>query len=276
MYNFQSILPQDWPVEFILTGGQPLTQSLSTAAGKICKKVICGYSLTETGYISQTYMTEDNGFKDYSCGYLVPGNGIELKVVDEQGNIMPLDTTGEIWLKGPGLFKEYLNDKPRTLASFTEDGWFKTDDMGRVTENGEIFVDARKPYVIVSGALNVAPEILETFMQACAGIEAAVIVPVPCTVQQNVLCACVVLSKGSDLTEEDVQKFCEEVHNDKPEMFLVLPKFYLIFDKLPETVTGKVSKHELEAIAKQKFCDQLSEAVLTEDGEKLAEVPNES
>lgn len=166
---------------------------------------------------------------------------------------MPVDTRGELLVKDPGMFKGYFNDPEKTAAAFTTDGWFKTDDIGRITKTGEVFVEGRKSNVIISGGLKVIPELLEDVLLSCPGIVNALVVPVPDAVKYQVLCACVAVEKGRDVTESDVRTFCESFHTDKAELFTVLPKFYLFLDQIPLLRTGKFDRKTVESIARQKF-----------------------
>ena len=249
----QATLQTDWPVDVIMTGGQPLTRNLANCLGKACKTLVCTYGSTEMGFIAYYRVSHLEDFNNYSCGHLVPGSGSELKIVGEDGEILPVNQRGEIYIKTPESFTEYLNDPEKTKAAFTEDGWFKTDDMGRMTENGDIHVEGRRSNMIISGGMNVAPEILETVLKTCPGVANAIIVPVSDPVYYQVMCACIRRGRDSSVTEETLTEFCKTVHNDKPGLFTVLPKFYMFLESFPETSTGKTSRKELERIANKTF-----------------------
>lgn len=69
-----------------------------------------------------------------SIGMLVPN--MEAKIVDEEGNEAEVGKDGELWMRGPNVFAGYLNNEEATRNSFTEDGWFKSGDVGHVTPEG--------------------------------------------------------------------------------------------------------------------------------------------
>lgn len=171
------------------------------------------------------------------------------------GNEKPVEANqrGEIYVKSSTMFKGYCNDPEKTKASFTEDGWFRTDDIGFVSESGLFFCEGRKSEMIISGGMNVAPTLLETVLRNCPGVSRVACVPVAHDVMYQVICACVILEDGSDVTEEILRNYCEEIHNDKPRLFNVLPTFYLFLDKFPETFMGKVARKELFMIAAEKL-----------------------
>lgn len=249
----QNELPSDWPLDLLMSGGQPIARQHVSAIGSICKMMLVSYGSTEMLTIANCILMNPDLYKDNYCGTVPSGIGTEVKVVDDKGETLPINTAGEIYVKSPGLFKEYYNDPEKSSAVFTSDGWFKTDDIGRITENSELYVEGRKSNIIVSGGMNVSPELVENILKTCAGVEAVVVVPISDSTYHQVLCACVTKKKGSDLTGDKLRQFCESRHNDKPGIFTVLPKFYLFLDSFPETTSGKYARKELEKIAKRHF-----------------------
>ena len=253
MCIFQENLPDDWPVEGIMTVGQPLTKDLAVCVGKACKYLLCMYGGSEFAAGTLAKITDPNDFEEFGCGKPFNIPGLEIKIVDEKAEIVPVNQRGEIYVRSGLMFAGYFNDPEKTKAVLTEDGWYKTDDIGRMTEDGQFFVEGRKSNMIISGGFNVAPEILENVMKTFPGIESVVIVPVPDNVFYQVLCACIVKKANSDITEKDVRQYCEEYHADKPGFFTVLPKYYMFFEEFPETRSGKTHRKELENIALQQF-----------------------
>lgn len=230
-----------------------MTKQSAACIGKCCKSLICMYGSTELTALATVRITNLMDFTEFSCGKPMRYPGFEIKIVNENGSIVPVNIRGEIYARSPFMFKEYFNDPVKTRAAKTNDGWFRMDDIGRITENGEIFVEGRKSNMIISGGMNVAPEILEQVMKNFAGVDSVVIVPIPDETHYQVLCACVVKKEGSDVTEEKLRKSSEDFHADKPGLFTVLPKFYLFFDRFPETTTGKLNRKVLEKTAQQRL-----------------------
>ena len=233
------------------SAGQPMSKKFSHCIGKLGQRFGTGYHATEFLVGSGLIVENPDDFKEYSIGY--PQKGVQMKLCDDNGEMVPTNERGEIYVKCEGLFKEYYNDPEKTKASFTEDGWFKTDDIGYVTENGMFFCEGRKSDMIISGGLNVSPAILETAIRNCPGIARVVCVPVAHDVMYQVICACVILEAGSEVTEDQLRQFCEDVHNDKPRLFTVLPTYYMFLDRFPETYTGKESRKILTEMAAERF-----------------------
>ena len=190
-------------------------------------------------------------YVEYSIGYALEGN--EIKIVDENEDIVPVNEKGEIYVKNDAMFKEYCNDTALTRSWFSDDGWLKTDDIGYITEEGLFFCTGRKSDIILSGGMNVTPSILEAILLGCPGVARVACVPVSHDVMFQVVCACVIPVAGYDVTEEKLRKYCVEMHADKPRLFTVLPQYYLFLEKFPETFSGKVSRKELKKLVEYKF-----------------------
>ncbi|KAL4220912.1 hypothetical protein ACF0H5_019178 [Mactra antiquata] len=248
LINRKDNLPDNWPVEILFTGGQPLKIAIAGAVGSVTSKLVTVYGGTEFVLVSSG-LTEDSNFKEYWCGKLIGGPRLEVKIVDENEDIVPVNTKGEIYVRSDGVFLEYLNDPVKTAAVKTPDGWYKTDDIGLMNEEGDLFVYGRKSFMIISGGMNVAPEILEHALEQHTGVATAVVVPIPDEIYNQVPCACILREKGIDVTEEQLRAYCESIHNDKVGLFTVLPKYYLFFNDLPETTSGKISRPTLTKMA---------------------------
>ena len=137
---------------------------------------MCVYGLTECYMCSSIAVTDPGDFKEYSIGY--PFKGSEMKIVDETGQIVPVNTRGEIYVKINSCFKEYCNDPEKTKAALPGDGWLRTGDVGFMSENKVFFCEGKMSDIIISGGLNVAPGILEAVLRSCPGVSNVVCVPV--------------------------------------------------------------------------------------------------
>ena len=244
----QDDLGSDWPLASILTGGQPISKTFARCIGKVCKTLVCGYGTTEFTPCTIIPLQNQADFREYMAG--IPVEGLEMKIVDENEQIVPVRQRGEIYFKSDYLFKEYYNDSERTKAAMTDDGWFKAEDIGYMTEEGVFYCEGRKSEMIISGGINVAPLTLETVIQGCPGIARAMCVPIPHDIMHQIICACVILEDGSDITEDDIRSYCEGIHN-KRGVFTVLPTYYLIMENFPQTFTGKISRPKLTKLANE-------------------------
>ena len=247
----QDEVKDDWPIKFMVSSGQPMPKHLANCIGKLCSYFMSGYASTETLFCSFVILKDPSKFEDHCIGY--PTRNVEMKIVNEQGETVSANTKGEMYVRSPCLFKCYYNDPEKTRACLTEDGWYKTDDIGYVTEDGVFYCVGRKSEVIISGGMKIVPSILESVLAKCPGVVRAVCVPVPHDVMYQVICACVVLEKGSNVTEKMLRDYCETTHNDRLGEFTVLPTYYLFVNDIPETSTGKIERKKMMKLAEEKF-----------------------
>jgi O-succinylbenzoic acid--CoA ligase len=154
-------LPQS--VRVILTGGAALSRSLLVAAVERGWPVLTSYGLSEacSQVATQALGTRQHG--ELGSGRPLPG--IEVRVID-----------GVIQIRGPNLSSGYLAG-PR--SPFTSDGWFQTRDLGRFDADGNLHVIGRADHTIISGGENVAPDEVESALEACPGVVEACVFPVP-------------------------------------------------------------------------------------------------
>lgn len=150
-------------LRILLSGGAPISPDVLEFFNQIGLELLQGYGLTETaGGITTNRPTWMHGVqgprnKVGSVGQVVPD--CEVKIVPEPGDT---SGSGEILLRGPLVFKGYWNMPEENEKTFTADGWFKTGDLGRVDEDGFLFITGRKKRLLkTEGGKYVAPEKIE-------------------------------------------------------------------------------------------------------------------
>jgi fatty-acyl-CoA synthase len=195
------------------------------------------YGLTET-VSGDTFLDRDNVLtKLGSVGRVVAH--LDLRIVDDDGNELPAGERGEITLRGPKVFGGYWRD-PDATARAIRDGWFHTGDVGRVDEDGYLYIDDRKKDLIISGGENIAsPEVERVLYEHTALLEAAVI-GMPDPKWGEVPMAVVVRREGMEVSAEELAEFCK----GKLAKFKV-PKRFEFVEALPRTPSGKVLKRTL-------------------------------
>jgi malonyl-CoA/methylmalonyl-CoA synthetase len=178
--------------------------------------------------------------KPGSVGLPLPG--LEVRIVDP-GTFRdkPAGETGEIWLKGPGVFPGYWGKPEETAGSF-RDGWFRTGDLGRVDEEGYYYLTDRIKHIVITGGENVSPKEVETVINRMDGVSESAVVGLPHERWGEMVAAAVVLRLGALVTAEQVKEACREhLHDWK------CPKQVLFLDELPRNSMGKVLKEEVRA-----------------------------
>lgn len=165
------------------------------------------------------------------------GYGWEVKIVDENGNIVPKGEVGELCVKGPGVMTCYYHDEKAT-NEVLKDGWLYTGDMAQEDEDGFIFLVDRKKDVIISGGENIYPVQIEDFIRTNEGVHDVAVIGLPDHRLGEVTCAIIEVKNGIVLTEDDINEFC-----------MKLPRYKrphkIIFTDIPRNPTGKIEKPKL-------------------------------
>ena len=174
-----------------------------------------------------------------SAGQPVPG--VEVRIVDP-GTLedLPVGENGEIWLRTKQLMKGFLGREKETSEVVTEDGWFRTGDLGRVDDEGFVFVEDRLKDMIISGGENIySPEIERVLAEHPAVMEVAVI-GVPDERWGETVKAVVSLKPGAAATDAELIAFCREHLAG-----FKCPTSVDVIEALPRNPTGKILKREL-------------------------------
>lgn len=195
-----------------------------------------GYGLTECSPVVCS-SPGDGLARLGSVGLAVPGTA--LKVIDEEGNELPIGERGELCVKGPQVMKGYWQRPDATTEAMDADGWFKTGDVAIIDEDGFVsIVDRIKDLVIVSG-FNVYPNEIEDVVAAHPKVANAAVIGVPDEKSGEAVKLFVVPS-ADDLTVEELRAYCRSNFTGYK-----VPKFYEIRKSLPMTPVGKILRREL-------------------------------
>ena len=176
-----------------------------------------------------------------SAGQCIPG--VEVRVVDPATlEDVPVGEHGELWFRTPQLMKGYLGKPEATAEVITEDGWFRTGDMGAVDADGFVYVQDRLKDMIISGGENIySPEVERVLAEHPAVMEVAVI-GVPDDRWGEVVKAVVSLRAGAQADEAELIAWCRDrlAHYK-------CPKSVDVVEALPRNPTGKILKRDLRA-----------------------------
>ncbi|MEM7348265.1 MAG: AMP-binding protein, partial [Chloroflexota bacterium] len=194
-----------------------------------------GYGLTEG---SLTCFNQRPLDKLGSVGQ--PFEGIQVRVVDEQGKIVQTGQLGEVVISGPNLFLGYWN-QPEATAEAIQDGWFYTGDIGRADEDGYFYiVDRRKDMVIVAGE-NVYPSEVENRLYHHEAVAEVAVYGIPADIFGEQVRADIILKLGHQPTEDEIIEFC------RPALApYKLPSVVKFVETLPKGKTGKILKRVLQ------------------------------
>ncbi|MFX1257328.1 MAG: long-chain-fatty-acid--CoA ligase [Promethearchaeota archaeon] len=237
----------------VSTGGGALPLGLKS---KVEKKIpgfsiASGYGMTETAPVTVTafikkYMIDwpKEKLDEVRVKTGIPVPGLEVDVVDENGNPVPHDnkTIGEIVIRGPWVMEKYYKN-PEKTAEVWRDGWFHTGDVAKIDEEDYMIIADRMSDIIRSGSEMVPTVLLENIVALADFVLEATIVGVPDEVWGEIALAIVKLVPGSDKKEEDIINFLTIHGVDKGKITKwMLPKLVAIVDEIPKTSVGKYDK----------------------------------
>ncbi len=198
-----------------------------------------GYGLTEASAV----VTSSTGLEPKHGSVGVVLDGIEMRIVDEDGEDALVGDAGEIWVRGANVFAGYLNDPEATARVLTEDGWLRTGDIGYCDDDGRVYlVDRAKDLVIVSG-FNVFPAEVEEVLLQHPGVDDVGVIGVPHPHTGEAVKAFVVPKPGATLDEEVLIDFALD-HLARYKC----PSKIVLVDELPRNAAGKLVRRNLDSV----------------------------
>jgi long-chain acyl-CoA synthetase len=200
--------------------------------------ILEGYGLSETSPVA-SFNHPDRERKPGSIG--TPIEGVEMKVVDDNGNEVPQGEVGEIVIRGHNIMRGYWNRPDATEEAISDEGWFRTGDMARVDEDGYFFIVDRKKDLIIRGGYNVYPREIEEVLYEHPAVQEAAVVAVPDEALGEEVGAAVALKQGERLDADELKAFVK----DQVAAYKYPRKIWFV-DELPKGPTGKVLKREIE------------------------------
>jgi len=183
-----------------------------------------------------TYQPLDGTGKLDSLGKALPG--WKVKIVDDKGRELPVNQPGEVIVAGP--FMEGYYNNPQATARAIKDGWLYTGDMGRIDEDGYLFLTGRKKEMIILKGQNIYPSDIEEVLVGYYKIARAKVIGIPDKLRGEIVSA-VIRSKGKVVaTEQEVRHFCQTHMADYK-----LPKQIVFTKSLVKTAATKIGKKNI-------------------------------
>jgi fatty-acyl-CoA synthase len=231
----------------VLVGGAAPPETLIRKMDQYGLRLIQGWGLTESAPLATMStlkahmqgMAEDDRYRIRAkAGVAAPL--VDLRAVNENGEV-PWDgeTMGEVQLRGPWIASSYYQ-LPEEKDKWTEDGWFRTGDVGTLDAEGYLKITDRTKDLIKSGGEWISSVDVENAIVAHPEVREAAVIAVPHPRWQERPFALVVLKDGAKVTPEDLRGFLEARFARWQ-----LPDAIVFVDQLPHTTTGKLLKREL-------------------------------
>ncbi|MBO6718478.1 MAG: AMP-binding protein [Rhizobiaceae bacterium] len=201
--------------------------------------VVNGYGLTECGGYG-TMCSADDSDEQIANTAGKPFPGTEVRIMDEDGTLLPDGKPGEIVIRGYLVMKGYFNDPEATAKTIDAKGWLHTGDIGYFDGNGDLRIEDRLKDMYITGGFNCYPAEIERLMSAHPAIGQIAVIGVPDERMGEVGKAFVVLRPGASATEADLIAWAREhIANFK------VPRYVEFREALPTSPQGKVLKTEL-------------------------------
>ncbi len=219
-----------------VSGSAPLPAELHVAlTERTGQRVIERYGMTETVMnISNPF---DGDRRPGSIGLPLPGVEVRIGGGAEEG---------EIELRGPNVFSEYWARPDATAEAFTDDGWFKTGDVGTQDPDGYWRIVGRSKELIISGGFNVFPREVEDVLVEHPAVDEAAVAGTPDDEWGEIVTAMVIAADGATIDKDELRTFCaDRLVNYKR------PRLVHVVEALPRNAMGKLVRPEIDGLARE-------------------------
>jgi malonyl-CoA/methylmalonyl-CoA synthetase len=237
-------------MRLFISGSAPLLKETHDEwTGRTGHVILERYGMSETIMLtSNPCRTRDGARMGGTVGFALPGVGVRIR--DDEGRDLPAGEIGGIQVRGPNVFSGYWRMPEKTAEEFTDDGWFKTGDVGRMDADGRLTIVGRSKDLIISGGYNVYPAEIEGLINEMPGVAESAVVGVPHPDFGEAVVAVVVPKPGIKVEGATVAAALKgRIANFK------VPKQVFVVDDLPRNAMGKVQKNVLREQHKGLFQD---------------------
>lgn len=227
-------------MKLFICGGAPVPGSMVQRAAKHGITLVECYGSTESCphlFVPPAKALEWNG----SWSGVAP-EGIEVMVVDEQGNEVPHGVQGEEISRGPHMFAGYLKNPEATAKELKDDGWFYSGDLCYMDDEGRIRINGRKKEILIRGGINISANEVDEDLMGCPGVGNHATIGMPDDRLGERICTFIVPSDPDNLPTLDS---IAEYLTSKGVAKRLWPEHIEFIDEIPHTDTGKIKRHDL-------------------------------
>jgi long-chain acyl-CoA synthetase len=228
-------------VRYLVSGGEPLPQAVFDGyRDRFGVTLNEGYGLTETSPITNWCRPEE--WRPHSVGPAMPR--LEQRIVDPAtGATVSPGREGEVQMRGPNVMQGYFKLPDQTRAVFTDDGFFKTGDMGKLDEDGHLFITGRIKEMLIVGGENVFPREIEEVLNRHPSIKESGVVGRMDPMRGELPVAFVELREGAAFDETALKTWCRASLAGYK-----VPASIRALETLPRNATGKILRRELKGL----------------------------
>lgn len=231
-------------LRYVIYAGSPMYRAdQKYALGKLGKVIVQYFGMGEvTGNITvlppHLHSENDDEMPVGSCGF--PRTGMDVTIMDDAGNHLPANATGEICVRGPGVFNGYHNN-PEATEKATTFGWFHTGDLGHMDARGFVYITGRASDMYISGGSNVYPREIEEVLLTHTAVAEACVLGLPDERWGESGVAVLVLEAGSAVSDSEML-----AHLDGKLAKYKWPQRFVVWAELPKSGYGKVAKKDVK------------------------------
>ncbi|TDZ33494.1 putative peroxisomal-coenzyme A synthetase [Colletotrichum spinosum] len=223
------------PIRFIRSCSSPLSPTVFHQLEDTYKApVLEAYAMTEAAHQMTSNPLPPAERKPGTVGI---GQGVEVRILDDNGDELAQGQEGEICIKGENVTKGYLNNPSANASSFTKGGFFRTGDQGKKDEDGYIIITGRIKELINKGGEKISPIELDNVLTRHPAVSEAVSFAIPDEMYGQEIAVAIVLKHGQQLRQDELRGWVAE----KLAKFKVPKKIYFT-ETMPKTATGKIQR----------------------------------
>lgn len=234
-------------------GGAPVPGSMVQHAHQHGLKLCECYGSTESCphlAVPPEHCLEWNGaWSGIAC------EGIEVKVVDDQGNEVPHGEQGEEVSRGPHMFSGYLKNPEATDKDLSDDGWFYSGDLCYQDDEGRVRINGRKKEILIRGGINISANEVDDNLAGCPGVGSHATIGMPDDRLGERICTFIVQEGSVTPTLESIAEYLDSIGVAKR----LRPEHIEFIDEIPFTESGKVKRHQLADELARRFAERAAQ-----------------
>jgi fatty-acyl-CoA synthase len=211
------------------------------------RQITVCYGMTETSPVSTQSMADDEIERRVSTVGTVHPH-VEIKIVDDKGNIVPRGVPGELCTRGYSVMIGYWDNPQDTAGIIDQQRWLHSGDVATMDDAGYVKITGRIKDIIIRGGENISPREVEEFLISHEAVADVYVVGVPSAKYGEEVAAWVKVREGYELTEDELSRFCKnQIATYKT------PRYWKFVDEFPMTVSGKIRKVEMREISTKEL-----------------------
>ncbi|WP_172587239.1 AMP-binding protein [Shewanella xiamenensis] len=216
------------------------------------QEVLIGYGQTECSPLNHiTEIDSPVEKRVLTVGRALPHT--EVKIVNEFGEVLPINQPGEVCSRGYCIMQCYWNDPEKTAATIDSEGWLHSGDIGQMDEQGYVQIVGRIKDMIIRGGENIYPREIEEKLYTHKDVQDAAVFGVHSDKYGEEVCAWIKVRSGASITEEDIRHFLTEKF-----AYFKVPRYIKFVDQYPMTVTGKIQKFKMRELMYQELYEDIN------------------